>query len=333
MPSPELGVEMQRRAFITLLGGAAVIWPLTARAQQPVIGFLNNGSSNIFAHLVAAFRQGLSETGYVDGQNVRVEYRWADSKNDNLPGLVDDLVRRHVAIIAVTGGTAGVLAAHSATTTIPIVFAIGGDPVKFRLVNSLNRPGGNITGVSFLSNVLLAKQIGILHETIGKESTIGFLINPNNPNAEADTKEVAAAANALGHSFVVVSASTEKEIDAAFADLVQQRVGAVLIFPDTLFNDQRDQLVVLATRHRLPAINNSRQFAAAGGLMSYGTDQNEAYRQVGIYTGRILKGEKPGDLPVMQSTKFELVINLKTAKALGLTIPSGVLAIADEAIE
>jgi putative ABC transport system substrate-binding protein len=327
---------MQRREFITLLGGAAAIWPLAARAQQPampVIGFLNNGSSNASAHLVAAFRQGLSETGYVDGRNVSIEYRWADSKNDNLPGLVDDLVRRHVAVIAVTGGTAGALAAHSATTAIPIVFAIGGDPVKFRLVNSLNRPGGNITGVSFLSNVLLAKQIGILHETIGKETAIGFLINPTNPNAEADTKDAAAAANALGHRLVVVPASTEKEIDTAFANLVQQRVGAVLIFPDTLFNDQRDQLVALATRHRLPAIYNSRQFAAAGGLMSYGTDQNDAYRQVGIYTGRILKGEKPGDLPVMQSTKFEFVINLKTAKALGLTIPSGVLAIADEVIE
>jgi putative tryptophan/tyrosine transport system substrate-binding protein len=327
---------MQRREFITLLGGAAAIWPLAARAQQPampVIGFLNNGSSNTSAHLAAAFRQGLSETGYVDGQNVSIEYRWADSKNDNLPGLVDDLVRRHVAIIAVSGGTAGALAAHSATTAIPIVFAIGGDPVKFRLVSSLNRPGGNITGVSFLSNVLLAKQIGILHETIGKETAIGFLINPTNPNAEADTKDAAAASNALGHRLVVVPASTEKEIDTAFANLVQQRVGAVSIFPDTLFNDQRDQLVALATRHRLHAIYNSRQFAAAGGLMSYGTDQNDAYRQVGIYTGRILKGEKPGDLPVMQSTKFEFVINLKTAKALGLTIPSGVLAIADEVIE
>jgi putative ABC transport system substrate-binding protein len=324
---------MRRREFITLLGGAATIWPVTARAQQPVIGFLNNGSSNAFVPLVTAFRQGLSQTGYVDGQNVSIEYRWADSKNDDLPGLVDDLVRRHVAIIAVTGGTAGALAAHSATTAIPIVFAIGGDPVKFRLVSSLNRPGGNITGVSFLSNGLLAKQIGILHETIGKETAIGFLINPTNPNAEADTKDVAAAANALGHRFAVVPASMEREIDTAFANLVQQRVGAVLIFPDTLFSDRRDQLVALATRHKLLAINNSRQFAAAGGLMSYGTDQNDAYRQVGIYTGRILKGEKPGDLPVMQSTKFELVINLRTAKALGLTIPSAVLAIADEVIE
>ena len=327
---------MQRREFITLLGGAAAAWPLTARAQQPampVVGFLNNGSSNAFVPHVAAFRQGLSETGYVDGQNVSIEYRWADSKNDDLPGLVDDLVRRHAAIIVATGGTAAALAAHAATTAIPIVFAIGGDPVKFRLVSSLNQPGGNITGVSFLANALLAKQVGILHETISKEVAIGLLINPTNPNAEIDTKVVAAAANTLGHRLVVVTASTENEINTAFANLVQQRAGALLIFPDTLFSGQRDQLAALATRHKLPAVYNSRQFAAAGGLISYGTDQTDAYRQVGIYTGRILKGEKPGDLLVMQSTKFELVINLKTAKLLGLKISEPFLLIADEVIE
>jgi putative ABC transport system substrate-binding protein len=327
---------MQRREFITLLGGAAVAWPRATRAQQramPVIGFLNNGSSNAYLRLVAAFRQGLAEAGYEEGRNIAVEYRWAEGENDRLPALVQDLVQRHVAVIAATGGTASALATKAAATSVPIVFVLGADPIKFNLVASINRPGGNITGVSFLANLLLAKQVEILHETISKNTAIGFLVNPTNPNSEADTNEVLAAAATLDRKIFVVKASTEAEITAAFSSLAQQQVGALLIFPDALYTSQRDQLVTLAVHQKLPTLYNSREFAAAGGLMGYGSRQTDAYRQAGLYTGRILNGENPAELPVIQSATIELVVNLKTAKSLGLTVPPSVLARADEVIE
>jgi putative tryptophan/tyrosine transport system substrate-binding protein len=326
---------LKRREFITLLGGAAT-WPLVGRAQQPampVIGFLNSGSPTGYLRHAAAFRKGLNETGYVESKNVVIEGRWAEGQDDRLPALVADLVHRQVALIAATGGTATALAARSAASTIPIVFVIGSDPVKFGLVESLNRPGGNITGISFLANMLLPKQVEMLHETITKSAAIGFLINPDNPNAEADTRDVAEATDRLGHKLIVVKASTENEINVAFATLVQQQAGALVIFPDALFSSQLDRLVALAARHMLPAIYSLRAFPEAGGLMGYGANQIDAYRQAGIYTGRILKGEKPADLPVQQSTKVELFINLKTARALGLTVPLSLLGRADEVIE
>jgi putative ABC transport system substrate-binding protein len=326
---------MRRRDFISLLGGAAAAWPRTVRSQpaMPVIGFLNNGSSNAYLRQVAAFRQGLAEAGYEEGRNVAVEYRWAKSENDRLPALVQDLVQRHVDVIAATGGTATALAAKAAATSVPIVFAIGADPIKFNLVASMNRPGGNMTGVSFLSNLLLAKQVEILHETISKNTVIGFLVNPTNPNSEVDTNEVLAAAATLGRRIFVVKASTGAEITAAFSSLAQQQVGALLIFPDTLYVDQRDQLLTLASHQKLPTLYNSREFAAAGGLIGYGSRQTDAYRQAGLYTGRILNGEKPAELPVIQSTTVELIINQKTARALGITVPQALISRADEVIE
>jgi putative ABC transport system substrate-binding protein len=312
---------MERRKFIAILGCAAVVWPLAARAQQlpmPVVGFLNNGSAEAFAPHMAAFAQGLSDAGYVDGRNVTIEYRWAEGDNSRLPALVADLVGRPVALIAATGGVASALAAKSGTTTTPVVFAMGADPVRFGLVASLNRPGGNITGVSYLANTILEKQIEMLHESVSKVTPIGFLVNPANPNAEQDMIAAAAASRAFGHEPVIVKASTESEIDAAIAALVAQRGGAIVIFPDALFTSHIDQLVALTTADKLPAIYNSRAFAEGGGLMSYGTDQANAYRKAGVYAGRILKGEKPADLPVQQSTNVELVVNLKTAKTLGV---------------
>jgi putative ABC transport system substrate-binding protein len=327
---------MQRRQFMTLVGSAAASWPLAAHAQQPatpVIGFLNNGSPGAYQGLVAMFRQGLAETGYEEGRNITVEYRWAGGQIDRLPALVQDLVQRQVAVIAATGGSATTLAAKKATTSIPIVFAMGADPIKFDLVASLNRPGGNLTGASFLANSLLAKQVEVLHEAVTKDAAIGFLVNPTNPNAQSDTKEVIAAADTLHRKLVVLRASTESEMSAAVSSFAQQQRGALLIFPDALFTDQREQLVALAARHKLPTLYNSRDFAVAGGLIGYGTKQTDSYRQVGIYTGRILKGEKPADLPVIQSTNVELVVNLKTAKSLGIEIPQTLLARADQVIE
>jgi ABC-type uncharacterized transport system substrate-binding protein len=329
------GEPMERRKFIAILASAMASWPLAVHAQQPampVVGFLNNGSAEAFAPHMAAFTQGLSDAGYVDGVNVKIEYRWAEGDNSRLPALVADLVGRPAAIAA-TGGVASALAAKSGTTTTPVVFAMGADPVRFGLVASLNRPGGNITGVSYLANTILEKQIEMLHESISNAAPIGFLVNPTNPNAEQDMIAGAAAARAFGHEPVIGKASTEREIDAVMAALVEQRAGAIVIFPDALFTSHIDQLVTLMTNHLLPAIYNARAFAQGGGLMSYGTDQASAYRKAGVYAGRILKGEKPADLPVQQSTTVELVVNLKTAKTLGVSLPLTLLGRADEVIE
>jgi ABC-type uncharacterized transport system substrate-binding protein len=325
---------MQRRQFIALLGSAAT-WPLAARAQQgpiPMIGFFNQGSAKPSAYLVAAFRKGLNKVGYVEGQNVLVEYRWAESQYNQLPELAADLVSRNVAVIAAAFLPAA-LAAKAATSTIPICFITGADPVKQGLVVSLNRPGGNATGVAFFSALVGAKRLGLLRELVPAASIFALLVNPTNPNVEIVSKDMQAAARTLDLQLRILHASTEREIDGAFTALVQQRVGALVVGPDTFFDTQRDQIVALAARHAIPAIYQQREAVVSGGLMSYGASPDEAYHQAGIYTGRILKGEKPADLPVMQSAKFELVINRKTAKALGITLPSGLLSITDEVIE
>jgi putative ABC transport system substrate-binding protein len=326
---------VRRRVFITLLGGAAATWPLAARAQptMPVIGFLGVGSPESDVFRAAAVRQGLIETGYVEGRNVAFEYRWAEDQYERLPALAAELVRREVAVIVAIGGNTSAVAAKAATGTIPIVFALGTDPIRSGLVASLNRPGGNITGVSFLTNTLVAKQFEVLHETVPKTALIGLLVNPTNANVERDTKNALAAAELVGQKLAVVQARTASELETAFVTLVQQRAGALVVGADPFFVNRRDTLIELVARQKLPAIYPIREFAAAGGLMSYGTNITEAHRIAGIYAGRILKGEKPADLPVQQSTKVELVVNLKTAKALGLTVPPTLLARADEVIE
>jgi putative tryptophan/tyrosine transport system substrate-binding protein len=326
---------VKRREFITLLGGAAATWPLAARAQQPaipVIGFLHAASLETEVRGLAEFRKGLSEIGYVEGQNVMIVYRSAEGQADRLPALAADMVQRRVAVVVTVANNAAV-AAKATTTTIPIVFTVGGDPIKMGLVDSLNRPGGNITGVSFLSSDIIAKMLEALHELMPKAARIAALVNPTNQNAAADTKEAEAAARTLGLELQVLNASNGREIDDAFALLVERRAAALLIEGDPFFIGRMKQLVVLTARHAIPAIYQGRDFPDAGGLISYGANRSDALRLAGGYTGRILKGERPVDLPVQLATKLELVVNLNTAKALGLEIPPMLFARADEVTE
>ena|SRR5262245_7716435 len=326
---------IRRREFITLLGGAAAAWPLAASAQRPampVVGFLSPASAQRAAQPLAAFRQGLNEMGYTEGRTVAIEYGWADGQSDRLPTLAVELVRRKVAVFA-TGGPAAALAAKAASTTIPIVFVTSSDPVQLGLVASFNQPGGNATGVSFLASELVAKESELLRQLVPQATVIGLLVNPTSANAEIQLKDVPAAAHTLGLKIVVLNASGERDFDAAFAALVQQRAGALVVGSDPLFYNRRQQLAAMAARHAIPAIYADREYAEAGGLMSYGTSLAAAFRQAGVYAGRILRGEKAADLPVVQATKFELVINVQTARMLGLTIPPSLLAIADEVIE
>ena len=326
---------MQRREFITLIGGAAA-WPLTARAQQaaaPTIGFLGPASADGYASYVEGFRRGLSAAGFVEGSNVAVEYRWADNQPDRLSALAADLVARQVAVIATGGATAAALAVKAATSSIPVVFAIGADPVKVGLVASLNHPGGNITGVSFLANTLVTKQLQLLQGLLPASGVIGVLVNPSNPNAASDSAQVQEAAALLGLKVQIVHTVAQRDLDAAFDDFGRAQTAAVLVFPDALFSDVRGRLAELATRYKLPVLYPDRSYAEVGGLMSYGSSRTDAFREAGIYVGRVLRGEKPSDLPVIQASKFELVINLKTAKTLSLEIPPTLLALADEVME
>src|SRR5262245_33111 len=325
---------IRRRDFITLLGGAAATWPIAARAQQPampVVGYLSGREAN--DKLEAAFHRGLKETGLVEGRNVRIEYRWAGGQYDRLPGLVAELLRLPVDVIATTGGTLSALAAKSATSTIPIVFAIGTDPIKFGLVASLKRPGGNATGISFLINELTAKQFELLHEMVPVAKLIGFLANPTNPNTESDTRNVRAAADSLGLLLHVLNAGRDHDIDVAFGALAERRADALLVSTDPYFQIRADQIAALAARHSVPTMYSFRENVTAGGLMSYAPSLTDVNHLAGVYTGRILRGEAPANLPVVQPTKFEFVINLKTGKALGLTVPEKLLVAADEVIE
>jgi putative tryptophan/tyrosine transport system substrate-binding protein len=326
---------MRRREFITLVGGAAA-WPLAARAQQtamPIVGFLSSRSPNESEIHAAAFRRGLSETGFVEGRNVTVEYRWAEGYYERLPGLVSELADLHPSVLVTVGGSVSALAAKPATATIPTVFVMGDDPVKLGLVASFNRPGGNLTGVAFLTGELGSKRLGLLCELVPDASAVGLLLNPNDPGAEDQRQDVEMAAKALGRRLLVLHASAASEFEPNFAIMIREHVGALIVENDPFFDSQRDRLIALAARSGISAIYHIRDFPAAGGLMSYGASLADAYREVGNYTGRILKGERPADLPVMQPTRFELVINLKTAKTLGLTVPPSLLARADEVIE
>jgi putative tryptophan/tyrosine transport system substrate-binding protein len=328
--------RLKRREFITLLGGAALAWPLAARAQQvmPVIGFLNPGSLETRRELIAAFHQGLAEAGYVEGKNVAIEYRWAEGRNDRLPALATDLVQHRVAVIVAADGTAAAVAAKAATPTIPIVFMVGADPVELGFVESLGRPGGNMTGVSALAVGTVAKRMQLMHELMPATEEIAFLRNPTNPNFSAlETRELQGAAVVLGVRLLLLNASSPPEIEEAFANIVAQRAGAFLLGTDPFFISARDQLVALASRYRIPAIYPFREDVVAGGLMSYGSSGRDFFRLVGDYTGRILSGKKPADLPVQQVTKIEMAINLKTAQTLGLTVPLPLLGRADEVIE
>jgi putative tryptophan/tyrosine transport system substrate-binding protein len=327
---------VKRREFITLIGGAVAAWPLAARAQQPtmpVIGFLHIASLETRRNQVASFYQGLKDSGYIEGENVAIQYRWAENQNDRLPALATDLVRHQVDVIAALS-TPSVLAAKNATTTIPIVFLTNGDPVKFGLVDSLNRPGRNTTGITLLGVEVVAKRFELLHKVVPRATKFGVLANPTNPQqTAAETREAQDAARALGLELLIVSATNESEIDQAFATLAQHGTQALFVIGDALFTSQREQLVALTARYAIPTAHTFREFALAGGLMSYGTILIDVYREAGVYVGKILKGAKPADLPVLQSAKLELVINLKTARTLGLEIPPMVAALADEVIE
>ena len=326
---------MRRREFIAGLGGAAAVWPLAARAQAaiPVIGALNSAAAAPIAPLLAAFRLGLGEAGYVEGQNLAIEYRLAEGQYDRLPNLAADLVRRRVAVIATGGGTVSALAAKNATPTIPVVFVCDDDPVKVGLVTSISRPGGNVTGIHQLTTGLEAKRLGLLHELAPNVTTMAVLVNPDYPDAGIQIKEVEEAARTLGLQLHILKARIEADFDAAFATIVQQQAGALLVASDPFLFSRREQLVALAARHAVPAIYQFRQNAAVGGLMSYGTRITDSYHQVGVYTGKILKGAKPADLPVVVSTRFEFVINLNTAKALAIKFPDNLFSLADEVIE
>jgi ABC-type uncharacterized transport system substrate-binding protein len=327
---------MRRRDFITIIGSGAIAWPLTARAQQPampVIGFINAASPQKYAQPLSAFLKGLGETGYVDGRNVHIEYRWAEGQNSRLPAMAADLVHREVAVIAATS-TPAALAAKAATTTIPIVFATGGDPVLIGLVARLNQPGGNVTGATLMNVEILPKRLELLHELVPTATVMGLLVNPANPAlAKTASSNVLLAARALGLGLHVLNASSERDLDAVFANLIQLRAGGLVVMGGIFFNTHSKQLAALSLRHKVPTIYQYHQFAAAGGLASYGSDLTETYRVAGVYTGRILKGEKPGDLPVQEATKIEMIINLKTAKAFGITVPRPLIARADELIE
>ena len=327
---------IQRREFVTLVGGAAAALPLAARAQQPgmlVVGYLNAGSPEANANIVAAFRKGLSETGYVEGRNLTIEFRWAQNDRDRLPELAADLIRRRVAVIAAPVSALGALAAKALTTTIPIVFSTSGDPVKLGLVTSLNRPGANVTGFNDMSSELVPKQLGLLHELLPEAARFGVLVTRANFWIDGLIKDAQSAAVAIGRQVEILFAATDRDIDATFAKLAQKRVDALLVPNDVVLTGRNTQILTLAARHAVPAIYPYRSYAAAGGLMSYGPVETDRGRQAGIYTGRILKGEKPADLPVMRATKFEFIINLATARAIGLTVPATLLASADEVIE
>ena len=328
--------HMRRREFITLLGGAAASWPIAARGQQPampVIGFMHSASPGPFATYIAAFRDGLGQMGYVEGRNIVIEYRWAEGQTERLPDLAAELVRRPVAVLIAAGGSLSALTAKRATSTIPVVFPGADDAVKLGLVESLNRPGGNVTGVSIFNAVLAAKRLELLRELASKPISTAFLVNSKHPAAESQIQDLEEAAQGIGQKVMILRASSAREIEEAFATLIRERIDALVLGADPFFQHSRDQLVDLAAHHRVLAIYLNREFPVVGGLVSYGVHFPENYRQAGLYAGRILKGEKPADLPVIQPTKFELVINLKTAKALGLTVPPSLLAIADEVIE
>src|SRR5262249_49581256 len=330
------GDRVKRREFITLLGGAAAAWPLAARAQQtalPVVGFLGAPSAAPYARYVAAVHQGLKEVGYVEHQNVATEYRWADSQYDRLPALAAELVSRRVAVIIPIGGAPAAVAAKAATSTIPIVFNLGADPVGLGLVTNLSRPGGNITGIAMMTLEMETKRLELLHELAPASSSLAILLNPSNAQAQSQEREAQRAARVIGRQVLVLKASSEHEIEGAFAALVRERAGGLLVGGDPFFTSQPVLFVVLTAHHSIPTVYPFRSYVDAGGLMSYGSSLLDAYRQTGVYTGRVLKGEKPGDLPIAQPTKFELIINLKTARAVGIAIPPTLLARADEVIE
>jgi putative tryptophan/tyrosine transport system substrate-binding protein len=327
---------MKRRNLIKLMGGAAIAWPFAAFAQRsdmPVLGFLGSRSAQADATLLASFHQGLKEGGFVDGQNITIEYRWGESKDERLPGLARELIERRVVAIAAMGSAAPAIAAKAETSTIPIVFITGGDPIKLGLVQSFNQPGGNVTGVSFISHSLGPKRLSIIRDLVPKDTVIGFLLNPNNPNAESDGREFPAAARVLGQEVVVLRAKAEADLEPVFAGLAEQKIGALVVNSDSLFLGRRNLIVALAQKYRVPAMYDGRDFVAAGGLIGYGASRADIFRQAGIHVSRILKGAKPATLPVVQPTKFELIINMKVAKALDIKIPPTVLANADEVIE